>query len=67
MDFIKLTEYLLRNIRDRRQQVSDKLTYGGCPNWETYQKLVGEVSGLTYTENEILDLLKKMEKLDDDD
>jgi hypothetical protein len=67
MDFIKLSEHLLRAIRGRRNQVSEKLTYGGCPDWETYQKLVGEVSGLTYAENEILDLLKKMEKLDDDD
>lgn len=62
MDGLQVTEYLLKEIRERRKDLSEKLTYGGVQDWDQYKQLVGEVSGLTFVENEILDLLKRWEK-----
>ena len=62
MDGLQVTEYLLKEIRERKQSLSEKLTYGGVQDWDQYKQLVGEVSGLTYVENEITDLLKRWEK-----
>jgi len=62
MDAIQITEYLLKEIRGRRTDISEKLAYGGVADWDQYKQLVGEVSGLTFAENEIVDLLKRWEK-----
>lgn len=62
MDGLQVTEYLLKEIRERRKDLSEKLTYGSVQDWDQYKQLVGEVSGLTFVENEILDLLKRWEK-----
>jgi len=62
MDGLQVTEYLLKEIRERKQSLSEKLTYGGVQDWDQYKQLVGEVSGLTYVENESTDLLKRWEK-----
>ena len=62
MDGLQVTEYLLKEIRERKQSLSEKLTYGGVQDWDQYKQLVGEVSGLTFAENEIVDLLKRWEK-----
>jgi len=62
MDTLDISEYLLKQIRGRRSQITEKLSYGGVSDWDQYKQLVGEVSGLTFAENEILDLLKRWEK-----
>lgn len=62
MDGLSVCEFLLKQFRERKAQLAEVATYGSVPDWNTYQKLVGEVSGLTFAENEIKDLLKKMEK-----
>jgi len=62
MDTLEVSEFLLKQIRERRSQIAQKLSYGGVSDWDQYKQLVGEVSGLTFAENEILDLLKRWEK-----
>lgn len=65
MDGLSVCEYLLKQVRERKIELGDVATYGSVPDWDAYQKLTGEVSGLLFVENEILDLLKRMEKAND--
>lgn len=66
IDTISFAEYLLKEIRAQIASRSEVATYGNIKDWESYQRVVGEVSGLTSTENLIKDLLKKMEQANDE-
>jgi len=66
MDVISFSEYLLKELRAQIELRSEHVTYGGVKDWESYCKVTGEVTGLTSAENLIKDLLKKMEKVNDD-
>ncbi len=66
MDYIKVVEYLLKKYRDRISSLEETLSSGSVANYEQYQRVVGEISGLRSAEQEILDLQKNMEKEIDD-
>jgi len=66
LDAISLSERLLKALRAQIDTRSQALTYGSVKDWESYQRVVGEVTGLTSAEQLVLDLLKKMETVDDD-
>ena len=66
MDYIKVVEYLLKKYRDRISSLEETLSSGSVANYEQYQRVVGEISGLRSAEQEILDLQKTMEKEIDD-
>ena len=66
MDYIKVVEYLLRKYRERCAALEETLASGGVANFEQYQRVVGEISGLRSADQEILDLQKNMEKEIDD-
>ena len=65
MDFITGTEYLLRKIRERREALSQTLAVGGVESFEQYQRIVGEIAGLTFVEQEIQTLHSTMEDAND--
>jgi hypothetical protein len=64
MDFLQYSEFLLRKIRERQQTLSRTLSTGSAQDYAQYQRLVGEISGLNFTEQEIVNLHANLE--DDD-
>ncbi len=66
MDYIKVVEYLLKKYRDRISSLEETLSSGSVANYEQYQRVVGEISGLRSAVQEIIDLRKNMEKEIDD-
>ena len=66
MDYIKVVEYLLKKYRDRISSLEETLSSGSVANYEQYQRVVGEISGLRSAEQEIIALRKNMEKEIDD-
>jgi hypothetical protein len=53
-----MLEKLRKLIAERQQQLTETLAAGGVQDFESYQKIVGEISGLSFTETLISDLLK---------
>jgi hypothetical protein len=66
MDFIKTSEHLLRKLRERQYDLSQSLASGGANDYVQYQRIVGEITGLNFAEQEITTLLGNMEDIDDD-
>ena len=66
MDFIKNSEHLLRKLRERQNDLSQSLASGSANAYVQYQRIVGEISGLNFAEQEITTLLGRMEDIDDD-
>ena len=46
MDYVKVVEYLLRKYRERCTALEETLASGGVANFEQYQRVLGEISGL---------------------
>jgi len=44
---------------------ADDLASGICRNFDEYQKLCGVIQGLSLAERHVMDLLEKVEKLDE--
>ena len=65
MDFITGTEYLLRKVRERREALSQTLAVGGVEDFNQYQKIVGQIAGLNFIEQEIQTLHSNMEDAND--
>ncbi len=59
------TEYLLRKVRERREALSQTLAVGGVEDFNQYQKIVGQIAGLNFIEQEIQDLHSNMEDVND--
>ena len=65
MDWLTATEFLLKQSRKRQEELKNMLSVGGIRNFEQYQRIVGELSGLNFIENEIIGLHKRMETPDE--
>ena len=50
MDYIVATEHLLRKIRERKEALSQTLAAGSIEGFSQYQRVVGEIAGLTFVE-----------------
>ena len=61
----KTLEVLLKQVRDKREQVVEAVSNNAAKDYSEYQKLCGEIRGLSITEGFILDLAKKMEFSDE--
>ena len=59
MDVADFAKYVYNLLGKREEQIADMLTSGGVPNFEQYQRLVGEVQGLVYAKEELKSLLEK--------
>ena len=66
MDFIKYSEYLLRKLRERQDDLAQTLATGGAQDFVQYQRIVGEISGLNFAEQEITALHGRLEDGEDD-
>ena len=56
-----LIDKLKKQIKERKEQLTQTLASGSIQNFEDYQKIVGEISGLSFTEYLISDLHKDIE------
>jgi|TARA_Y100001951_G_scaffold55001_1_gene43658 hypothetical protein len=65
MDYIVATEHLLRKIRERKEALSQTLASGSIEDFEQYQRIVGEIAGLSFVEQEIQTLHSNMEDAHD--
>jgi len=66
MDFLQYSEFLLRKIRERQQTLSRTLSTGSAQDYAQYQRVVGEISGLNFTEQEIVNLHANLENEDNE-
>ena len=61
MDFFKATEHLLRKYRERKEALTQTLASGSIEDFEQYQRIVGEIAGLSFAEQENQTLHSNME------
>ena len=57
-----MVDKLRKLIAERKEQLTETLANGGVQDFESYQKIVGEISGLSFTEFLIRYLLKDREE-----
>tara|TARA_R100001086_G_scaffold135952_1_gene70810 strand:+ start:290 stop:487 length:198 start_codon:yes stop_codon:yes gene_type:complete len=65
MDYILATEHLLRKYRERQESLTQTLASGSIEDFQQYQRIVGEIAGLSFAEQEIQTLHSNMENADD--
>jgi hypothetical protein len=61
----KALEILLKQVRDKRLQIVEAVSNNAAKDFSEYQKLCGEIRGLSLAEGFILDLAKNMEFSDE--
>ena len=57
-----MLDKLRKQILERQEQLKDTLAGGGIQNFESYNKIVGEISSLSFT----LSLIKDLHKDDEE-
>jgi len=63
MDGVKVAQFLLKNIRQRRDELIQSLADGSIDSIEDYRFITGQIRGLTWCEEEIR---TSMKGIDDD-
>jgi hypothetical protein len=58
-------EAAIKELRERRVQLSDAVADRAAKTFDEYQFMCGEIRGLTAIESYLLDLAKRMEQNDD--
>ena len=61
MDYITFAEKIFSNIRTRQPQLNEIIIGEGVKDWPTYQNLLGQMKSLDHVEQELKDLLDKLE------
>lgn len=64
MDPLYIVDKALRDLRQRQDDLTEILVTGGVKDWEGYQKILGELSGLSSAERIIIDLQNIKEQKD---
>ena len=64
MDPVYLVQKVLKELRQRQADLTEVLKTGGVQDWEGYQKILGELSGLSSAERIIIDLQNIKEQND---
>ena len=54
-------EHLLQKYRERINSLTQTLASGSIENFEQYQRVVGEINGLSFAEQEIQTIHSNME------
>ena len=61
MDYITLSEKIFSGIRTRQTQLNEIIIGDGVKDWPPYQNLLGQMKSLDHIEQELKDLLDKLE------
>jgi len=64
MDFIRFSEHLLKQIRERQEVLKTTLASGNAQDFDQYRFMVGQISGLSFAEREIVSLNAETEEND---
>ena len=64
MDFIRFSEHLLKRIRERQEVLKTTLASGNAQDFDQYRFIVGQISGLSFAEREIVSLNAETEEDD---
>jgi hypothetical protein len=59
-------EVLVKECREKKEQLSQALMGAAAKDYAEYRAICGEIRGLSYAEETIKDLAKKLENSDDD-
>ena len=62
----KIFDYLLSDLRDKERNVQESIGAGAAQDYPAYREMCGQIRGLTYAQNLINDLVRKLERNDDD-
>ena len=62
----KLLKHLIIELKEKEQSLVMNLGDGGATDFANYQNMCGQIKGLLYAQNLMNDLLRKMEKLNDE-
>lgn len=60
-------EIVLEQLKEKRQQLTEAVATNACRDFAEYQKLCGEIRGLSIAEGFILDLVNLINKGEDED
>jgi len=61
----KTLEVLLKQYKDKRNQIVDAVSSGAAKDYAEYRALCGEIRGLLTAESYLLDLAKNLENAND--
>ena len=59
MDGLRLAEYILNELRDRQERISDHLSSGSIKTMEDNRFLIGELTALRSFEDDVKEVLQK--------
>jgi len=58
VDGIKLAEYLYKNIRKRKEDLTQSLADGSIESMEDYRFITGQIRGMAWAEDELKSSMK---------
>ena len=61
MDGIKLAEHIYKNIRQRKEELTQSLADGSITTIEDYRFITGQIRGMTWVEEELKASMKGIE------
>jgi len=61
MDGIKLAEHIYKNIRQRKEELTQSLADGSIISMEDYRFITGQIRGMTWVEEELKASMKGIE------
>jgi|TARA_R100000808_G_C2137349_1_gene145469 hypothetical protein len=59
VDGLRLAEYILNELRDRQDRISEHLSSGSVKTMEDYRFLIGELTALRSFEDDVKEVLQK--------
>jgi len=62
----KYFEIILKDIEERREYVAKALIEGSAKEYSEYRSMCGEIRGLSLAQQTVIDLVRKLEKEDDE-
>ena len=62
----KYLDHLYQKLNDQIKELRESLGSGTAKDYAEYQRVCGEIKGLLFARQEILDLKRKMENSDDE-
>jgi hypothetical protein len=62
----KYFEIILKEIEERREYIAKALIEGSAKEYSEYRSMCGEIRGLSLAHQTVTDLVRKLEKSDDE-
>jgi hypothetical protein len=66
MEVVGFAQMLYKALRQRQEDIREALAADAPRDWESYKKMVGELRGLAFAEDQVKALLEKREDYDNE-